>query len=99
MSDPLRFVDLYTCCGGTTDGSRALARRAAEALTRAGVPEALADDDVEAPVEASALAHGVVFKRVPGPHGELPRAFLRELLQAAGFAHIERSSSHSLRPK
>jgi hypothetical protein len=99
VSDPLRFVDLYTCCGGTMDGSRALARRAAEALTRAGVPEALADDDLEAPVEASALAHGVVFKRVPGPHGELPRAFLRELLQAAGFAHIERSSSHSLRPK
>ncbi len=99
VSDPLRFVDLYTCCGGTTEPSRALARRLGSELSRAGLAEALSDDDVEAPVTASALAHGVVFKRVPGPHGDLPRAYFRELLQAAGFAHIESYASHSLRPK
>jgi hypothetical protein len=99
VNDPLRFVDLYTCCGGTTEGSRALAERARTSLSLAGVTGALSDDDVEAPVEAGALAHGVVFKRVPGPHGGLPRAYLGELVQAAGFAHIERYASHSLRPK
>ncbi len=99
VNDPLRFVDLYTCCGGTTEGSRALAGRAAISLSLAGVAGALSDDDVEAPVEARALAHGVVFKRVPGPHGDLPRAYLGQLVQAAGFAHIEPYASHSLRPK
>jgi hypothetical protein len=99
VNDPLRFVDLYTCCGGTTGGSRALAERARASLSAAGVAGALSDDDVETPIEASALAHGVVFKRVPGPHGDLPRAYLGQLVQAAGFAHIEGYASHSLPPK
>jgi pimeloyl-ACP methyl ester carboxylesterase len=99
VSDPLRFVDLYTCCGGTTEPSRALARRASSELSRAGLAGALSDDDLEAPVASRALAHGVVFKRVPGPHGDLPRAYFRELVQSAGFAHIQSYPSHSPRPK
>jgi hypothetical protein len=99
VSDPLRFVDLYTCCGGTAEPSRALAQRVDESLSVAGVSGVFSDDDVESPVDDRALAHGVVFKRVPGPHGDLPRAQLRELLRAAGFAHVDGSSSHSLRPK
>jgi hypothetical protein len=99
VSDPLRFVDLYTCCGGTAEPSRALAQRVGASLFDAGVSGALSDDDVESPLGPAALAHGVVFKRIPGPHGDVPREQLRELLRAAGFAHIEASGSHSLRPK
>jgi pimeloyl-ACP methyl ester carboxylesterase len=98
VNDPLRFVDLYSCCGGTADRSRALAESTAEALAGVGLSTILRDD-VESPVDAQALAYGVVFKRVPGPHGDIPRASLRELVQAAGFAHIENYPSHSLRPK
>ncbi len=99
VSDPLRFVDLYTCCGGTAEPSRALAQRVGASLFDAGVSGALSDDDVETPLGTAALAHGVVFKRIPGPHGDVPRTELRELLRAAGFAHIERSESYPLRPK
>ncbi len=95
VADPLRFVDLYTCCGGTADGSLALAQRVSDSLAPAGLSGALFRDDVGEPVGASALAHGVVFQRVSEAHGDLPRAYLGELVQAAGFAHI----NHPLRPK
>jgi hypothetical protein len=29
-----------------------------------------------------------VFKRVPGPHSDLPRAYFRQLVQEAGFAPL-----------
>ena len=97
VSDPLRLVDLYTCCGGTADRSRALAQQASESFSLAGVSGVFWDDDAETPASPDALAHGVVFKRVPGPHGDLPRTYMRELVHAAGFARIEWVSSHSLR--
>jgi len=99
VNDPLRLVDLYTCCGGTAEASRALAQRVRGTFAGGGLSGALSDDDVEAPVEASTLAHGVVFQRVPGPHGDLPRTYFRELVQASGFAHIQSYASHLLRPK
>jgi hypothetical protein len=87
-SDGLRFVDLYTCCGGTTDGSRALALATRAALAEVGLAAALYDDDGNDEVNTAALAHPVVFKRVPRAHTDLPRAYLREVVEAAGFAHI-----------
>ena len=71
-SDALRFVDLYTCCGGTADGSRTLARRARDALTRAAMPDAVFDDDAETDLVPAMLEHPVVFKRVPLAHSALP---------------------------
>ncbi len=85
----LRFVDLYTCCGGTADASRDFAGRAAGALARAGLSGALSNDDREADADAVdvALTHSVVFQRVREPHAELPRTYFRHLIEAAGFAH------------
>jgi hypothetical protein len=100
-SDSLRFVDLYTCCGGTADRSRALARRMGDALSGAGLSRALSDSSV--------AGSAVVFKEVTRAHEELPGAYLRELVAAAGFApiaravdppsaaHIAADESHSLR--
>jgi hypothetical protein len=99
VNDGLRFVDLYTCCGGTAEVSRALAGSATAVLETAGLGGKVALDDSEGALDPALLTHPVVFKRVSGPHGELPRAYLRELIEAAGFAHIERYGSHSLRPK
>jgi hypothetical protein len=80
-----RFVDLYTCCGGTADASRALAARARAAMgDRAAVT--MADDDTDRDVDARDLAHDVVFKRVLRAHGDLPRAYVGAVVQAAGFA-------------
>ena len=100
--DHVRFVDLYTCCGGTTARSRALARRAGGALAAAGLANALYDDDGEGDVDAAALEHPAVFKRVPRDHSALPAAYVRPVLEAAGFARIaapEAPASHSLPPK
>ena len=72
-----RFVDLYTCCGGTLAGSQALA-------WSAGV--AVYDDDVAWTPDV--LAPRVVFARVPAAHRELPRAYFRDILQRAGFAPL-----------
>ena len=93
--------DLYTCCGGTADRSRALAERSREALTKAGLARAFSDSNV--------AGSAVVFKEVTQAHDELPRTYLRELVLAAGFApigltvdppsdaHIGAEESHSLR--
>jgi hypothetical protein len=88
LEDALRFVDLYTCCGGTAEASRALARRSADALSKAGLAGALYDDDGEGDVNPTALAHPVLFKRVPRQHADLPGAYVRQLVEAAGFARI-----------
>jgi hypothetical protein len=97
-SDGLRLVNLYTCCGGTADASRAMALAAHSALARAGLARDLYDDDSDQDLEAASLAHPVVIKEVPRPHTDLPRTYMRELMQAAGFAHIAGYPSHSLRP-
>ncbi len=99
VADGLRFVDLYTCCGGTADASVALARAAREALAGEGLASALGQDDGDGDLEPDALTRAVVFKRVPGPHSDLPRLYLRELVQASGFAHIVGYGSHPLRLK
>ncbi len=102
----VRFVDLYTCCGGTLTGSRALARIAGDTLEDARLGSAFYDDDGEKDVDPDALAHSIVFKRVPREHAAMPGVYVRQLLEAAGFARITapaaapaRSLSHSLRPK
>ncbi|HEY3821509.1 MAG TPA: hypothetical protein VGL81_30285 [Polyangiaceae bacterium] len=75
-----RFVDLYTCCGGTLERSRGLAARFASPWTL--------DDDGESDLSAVALEEPLVFKRVPRAHGELPAAYLRPVLETAGFAPL-----------
>jgi len=113
-SDGLRFVDLYTCCGGTADASRTLGLEARAALATAGLAaEVYADDASAEPDAAEAdadltgwrLAHSVVVQQVPAPHGELPRVYLGGLVRAAGFARTSIAGvlpgtpdSHSLRP-
>ena len=82
-----RFVDLYTCCGGTLERSRALAGRTGLAHGATG-DSALFYDDGEGELDPSALQHPLVFKRVPGPHGALPGAYFAVLLAAAGFPKI-----------
>jgi hypothetical protein len=81
-----RFVDLYTCCGETVGNSRALAKVARGAAEATGWRQALFDDDSEDELERGALEHAIVFKRVPRSHAELPRAYVRVLVEAAGFA-------------
>jgi hypothetical protein len=104
-SDGLRFVDLYTCCGGTADASRALGFEARAALAAAGLAAEVYADGASAEPDAARLAHSVVLQQVPAPHGQLPRVYLGELVRAAGFARTRISGvlpgtpdSHSLRP-
>jgi hypothetical protein len=81
----LRFVDLYTCCAGTAEASRALAENVAGVLPR---PDAIVDDDSDRDLDRATLERTVVFKRVPGPHATVPKRYVAALLQAAGFARI-----------
>jgi hypothetical protein len=91
QSAGLRFVDLYTCCGGTADRSLWMAGEVKSALARVGLEGAIRVDDRDGELDSPALASPVVFKRVPRPHGELPRAYMRALIEAAGFARIPSS--------
>jgi hypothetical protein len=109
VDDSVRFVDLYTCCGGTVDRSRSMAQVARDALGEAGLADLLFDDDGEDDLAEEDLAHPLVFKRVPRDHSELPRAYVRALVESAGFEHVlepgiaqrnlSPASSHSQRPK
>jgi len=87
-SDALHFIDLYTCCGGTADASRTLARRTRDTLARAAMPHAVFDDDSETDLLPAMLGRPVVFKRVPLPHSALPGAYVRAVVEAAGFSRI-----------
>ena len=78
---PRRFVDLYTCCGGTLEHSRTLAALAHDA----GRP-ILDDDSATAEPTAATLERPLVFERVLRAHGELPEAYFRPVIEAAGFA-------------
>jgi hypothetical protein len=88
--DAARFIDLYTTTGGTAAGSRALADRSRGMLGRAGLANALFEDDGEGDLGPEMLRHPVVFKRVPRPHAALPAAYARLVFEAAGFAPIGR---------
>jgi hypothetical protein len=70
-----RFVDIYTCCGGTVERSRALAHLAA-------LDSRLEDDDGDSELDPAALSHAFVFKRVPRAHGTLPQAYLGAVFEA-----------------
>jgi len=85
LDAPRRFVDLYTCCAGTLERSRALA-----ALAHEAGPLVLDDDSAESEVTGAGLQRDFVFQRVPQPHAELPEAYLRPVLEAAGFASLPR---------
>jgi hypothetical protein len=85
---PRRFANLYTCCGGTVDRSRAMARLARDEAVAAGWPSAVYDgDDIDEP-SPDELAHPVVSKRVASSHSELPRQYARVLIESAGFERI-----------
>jgi hypothetical protein len=83
----LRWVDLYTCCAGTAEASKTLARSLQSHLAAAGT-EATVDDGT-AELDPAMLRQSVVFKRVPRAHQELPRAYAREIIESAGFAPIQ----------
>jgi hypothetical protein len=88
VSDGLRFVDLYTCCAGTLGSSRSMARRARDILGSAGLAQGVREDDSGSDLDEKDLGAPVLFKRVERAHAELPRAYARALLEAAGFARI-----------
>jgi hypothetical protein len=77
----LRMVDLYTCCGGTLERSRAVAE-----LAHRLRGDDVYDDDGELPLDAASLDHGAVFKRVPVPHGSLPVTYMDDVLAHVSFA-------------
>jgi hypothetical protein len=87
-----RFVDLYTCCGGTVDRARALAGLLA---SEDGAGTTLHDDDGDDDLDEASLAFPVVLKRVPRDHMDLPRAYVRSLVEAAGFARIDEPESYA----
>jgi hypothetical protein len=88
-SSRLRFVDLYTCCGGTLETSRAMAARIRDILGPLDLAGGVHDDDDATDPTAEDLKAPVLFKRVPVAHAALPRTYVRALLEAAGFARIE----------
>ena len=92
LDAPRRFVDLYTCCGGTVERSRALSSVAFTAAR--GLPLVFDDDrQVEgagtdgAPMGAR-LERPLVFERVEAAHDELPAAYMGAIFQGAGFARL-----------
>jgi hypothetical protein len=88
ISRRLRFVDLYTCCGGTLGSSRSMVARVGDILGPVGLAHSVRDDDGNSELDGEDLTAPVVFKRVARAHADLPRAYLRALLEAAGFARI-----------
>lgn len=84
----LRFVDLYTCCGGTAERSLEFARTTAEVLARAGLESSIRVDDASTELDPAMLDAPLVFKRVSRAHGELPRVYVEPVLRSAGFAPI-----------
>jgi hypothetical protein len=88
MSGGLRFIDLYTCCGGTADSSRSMVGRVRDILTPAGLAEGVRDDDGDSDLDERDLAAPALFKRVRQSHADLPRIYVRALLETAGFARI-----------
>lgn len=88
ISGGLRLVDLYTCCAGTLASSRSMARRVGDILADVGLTGSVREDDSGSDLDASDLAAPVLLKRVSRAHADLPRTYVRALLEAAGFARI-----------
>jgi pimeloyl-ACP methyl ester carboxylesterase len=84
-----RFVDLYTCCGGTLAASRAMMDGIRDVLEPLDLAARVADDDSASDLAPGALGGAVVFKRVPSAHADVPRLYVRALLEAAGFSRID----------
>ena len=78
-----RFVDLYTCCGGTLERSRAMAVAASQ-RGAAAHRSSMTTTAVGVELDRAALAFPVVFARVPEPHEDLPRARFRALWKPRG---------------
>jgi hypothetical protein len=81
-----RWVDLYTCCAGTANASKEMARAVEPRLASIGASREL--DDGAGDLDPAALQKAVVFKRVPRSHQELPRTYARDIVGAAGFAPL-----------
>jgi hypothetical protein len=90
MSDSLRFVDLYTCCGGTVESSRSMVGRVRDILGPAGLAGDVRGDDGDSDLDEHDLTAPALFKRVRQSHADLPRTYVRALLESAGFARIAR---------
>jgi len=99
LAESRRFVDIYTCCSGTAEASRAMAertRRASSAVTflapplgdQVAFPAAALIDESDRELDATALAHRWLFKRVARPHDALPREFVTIIARSAGFAKL-----------
>jgi hypothetical protein len=84
----LKFVDLYTCCGGTARASRSTLERIRSALGAAGIGQAIYDDDSDRAIDPGGLRRPIVFKRLADEHSDLPRVYVRPLLENAGFASL-----------
>jgi hypothetical protein len=82
----LRWVDLYTCCAGTAEPSRAFATTLEAPLAAVGGRATV--DDGPGELAPAILRDAVVFKRVPVGHSEVPRTYVRAIVEAAGFAPI-----------
>jgi hypothetical protein len=65
-----------------------MARHAKDALEEAGLEDLVYDDDGDEDLSEEDLAHPLVFKRVPRDHSLLPRAYVRSLVESAGFARL-----------
>jgi hypothetical protein len=88
ISDKLRFVDLYTCCGGTQESSRSMVGRVMDILGPVGLADGVRDDESDSDLDERDLTAPALFKRVRRSHADLPRAYVRALLESAGFARI-----------
>lgn len=94
-----RFVDVYTCCGGTAEASRAMARTTAswsdiEPPARAGPEDGRPFDattildESDRDLDGATLMHRWVFKRVARAHAALPREYMTIVAQSAGFERL-----------
>jgi hypothetical protein len=91
-----RFVDIFTCCAGTAEASRIMAKEASRASSDATLlaptaDDAIADalptilDESDRELDTAGLARRWLFKRVPDPHEALPRMYFAIIAQSVGF--------------
>lgn len=76
----VQLVDLYTCCGGTSDRSRALAADLVTMQKEGDGVDAVVDDS-SVDLDPTTLTHTVFFKRVPAPHAMLPKLYARAIFE------------------
>lgn len=94
-----RFVDIYTCCSGTAEASRAMAETARRGSSDVmlvvptlddrpalATPTLLDGGDCE--LDDAALTHRWLFERVARSHDALPRTYVTVIARAAGFAKL-----------